>query len=276
MLREFFGEVSVVPNKEAWATLPKKKWDLLVVWQKRYRPEELEAFGAESVVLVPMYDDCPRDEAFWARYKKFKVFCFSSTLQSLLVSYGLDAWGVRYYPTVPDKSVTFDLNGGLRGFFWQRVREIDWNLVKTLIGQSDFSHMQLHWTPEIHQDLSPPPLQEKLPHGEISLSTWTDDRLRYVDLLYSSNVFFAPRTLEGIGMSFIEAMAMGHCVVASRAPTMSEYIVDGTTGLLYDPRERKELDFSRAKDIGSAARASCKSGRHRWVAALAGHRTLSR
>ncbi len=34
LLRQFFGPVSVIPHKEAWAELPKKKWDLIVVWQK--------------------------------------------------------------------------------------------------------------------------------------------------------------------------------------------------------------------------------------------------
>ena len=98
LLRHDFGEVAVIPHKEAWAELPKKKWDLLVVWQKSYAPEELEAFGAERVVLVPMYDDVSKEEAYWKKYGKFKIFCFSSTLEKLLLSYGLCAWGARYFP----------------------------------------------------------------------------------------------------------------------------------------------------------------------------------
>ena len=66
-------------------------------------------------------------------------------------------------------------------------------------------------------------------------------------------------------MSFIEAMSMGLCVVAPRAPTMSEYIEDGVTGLLYDPENVKALDFSHAREIGAAARASCEAGRERWL-----------
>jgi hypothetical protein len=73
ILKRDFGEVTIVPHKEAWAELPKKKWGLLVVFQKKYSPQELEAFGAERVVLVPMYDDTPLDEPFWSRYRNFKV-----------------------------------------------------------------------------------------------------------------------------------------------------------------------------------------------------------
>jgi len=274
MLRSFFEEVAVIPNKEAWAELPGKKWDLLVVFQKRYPPEELEAFGARSVVLVPMYDDCRKDAAFWAQYQKFKIFCFSSTLEHLLLSYGLQAWGVRYYPQAGEMTARSSPEAGLRGFFWPRVKAIDWNLVRTLIGHAEFSHFQFHWTPEIHSDLCPPSADEKLLGGGIVRSSWSGDRNAYLDLLSSSNVFFAPRTLEGIGMSFIEAMAMGLCVVAPNAPTMNEYIKDGVTGLLYDPQRPTELDYSRAKEIGNAARASCIEGRERWLRALPNVRTF--
>jgi hypothetical protein len=66
-------------------------------------------------------------------------------------------------------------------------------------------------------------------------------------------------------MSFLEAMAMGLCVVAPRAPTMSEYIEDGVNGLLYDPERPEALDFSRASALGAAARLSCEVGRATWI-----------
>jgi glycosyltransferase involved in cell wall biosynthesis len=267
-LRESFGDVTVIPSKEAWAELPGKHWDLLIVWQRRYPPEELEAFGADRVVLIPMYDDCPHDEAFWSIYKKFKIMCFSSTLERLLLSYGLQAWGARYYPPVPQKTAAFRPGEGLRGFFWPRVPAVNWNLVKTLIGNADFAHVQLHWTPDIHADLQQPLTPEERALRRVSLSSWTADKREYLDLVSGSNVFFASRVLEGIGMSFLEAMAMGLCVVAPNAPTMNEYMEDGVTGLLYDLQRPVPLDFSHAAAIGSAARESCRVGRERWLKEL--------
>ena len=72
LLRASFKAVDVIPHKEAWAELPKRNWDLIVVWQHRYQPEELEAFGADRVVLVPMYDDTPLDESFWRKYRRLQ------------------------------------------------------------------------------------------------------------------------------------------------------------------------------------------------------------
>jgi hypothetical protein len=64
LLRASFGEVEVIPHSEAWVRLPRRRWDLIVVWQHRYPPEVLEAFGSDRVVLVPMYDDTPSTPSF--------------------------------------------------------------------------------------------------------------------------------------------------------------------------------------------------------------------
>jgi glycosyltransferase involved in cell wall biosynthesis len=265
LLREFFGDVTVISHERAWTDIPKSKWDLIVVWQKRYSPRQLEALGADRVVLIPMYDDVPLDEAYWAKYRGFKVFCFSSTLERLLLSYGVPAWGARYYPE--PKRAEHDWSG-LRGFFWPRVRSIDWRLVKTLIGETKFSRMHLHWTPAIDATLRPELDEEERSSGRVQVSTWFKNSDEFLELVAQSNVFFAPRRTEGIGMSFLEAMAMGHCTVASNMPTMSEYIEDGVNGLLFDPDRPAPLDFSRARELGEAARASCEAGRARWLGDL--------
>jgi glycosyltransferase involved in cell wall biosynthesis len=253
LLRDLFGEVTVIPHERAWIDLPKAHWDLVIDYQKRYSPEELEAFGADRMVLVPMYDDCPVDEAYWSRYRAFKVLCFSSTLGTALSSYGLEALGARYYPEVPDCAIDWK---GLRGFFWPRLPSIDWSLVEKLVAGTVFERMQLHG------DQAPEPDDPR-----IERSSWFADQAEYRACLERANVYFAPRPLEGIGLSFIEAMAMGHCVVAPDRPTMNEYIRDGENGLLYDPENPRPLDFSRARELGRAARESCVAGRKAWLEA---------
>jgi glycosyltransferase involved in cell wall biosynthesis len=43
----------------------------------------------------------------------------------------------------------------------------------------------------------------------------------------------APRRYEGIGMAFLEAMAMEMCVVAENQSTANEYILSGKNVILY-------------------------------------------
>jgi glycosyltransferase involved in cell wall biosynthesis len=253
LLRKLYGNVYVMPHECAWLELPKRHWDLVVVWQRHYTPEELEAFGADRVVLVPMYDDCPLDEGYWKDYRAFKVFCFSSTMEKILQSHGIEAWGARYYPEPPDSQIEWD---GLKGFFWPRIESVGWPLIARLTEGTRFESMHVHGVTE--GSIIAPGVQT---------SEWFADQTEYRAALARANVFFAPRPSEGIGLSFIEALALGQCVTAPDGPTMNEYIADGVNGLLYDLHAPRPLDFSKARDLGLAARESCTEGRRSWLAA---------
>lgn len=54
----------------------------------------------------------------------------------------------------------------------------------------------------------------------------------YLQLLKEPGVYIAPRWQEGIGMSFLEQLAMGKCVIANDDGTMNEYLKDGESGIL--------------------------------------------
>ena len=54
----------------------------------------------------------------------------------------------------------------------------------------------------------------------------------YLQLIKEPGVFLAPRPKEGIGMSFLEALAMGKCVIAHDDASMNEYISDGENGFI--------------------------------------------
>ena len=74
-----------------------------------------------------------------------------------------------------------------------------------------------------------------------------------------SQIFIAPRRFEGIGMAFLEAMAMGCVVVAENQATANEYILHGSTGLLYagdGEKVRRPSEISKAElnEIGLRAR----------------------
>ncbi len=91
-------------------------------------------------------------------------------------------------------------------------------------------------------------------------------REEHLRLLADCNVFLAPRRLEGIGLSILEAMAMGLAVIAPDRPTMNEYIEHGVTGYLYDPKRPQMIDLRRAAEVGGSARVSMSVGRQEWIA----------
>lgn len=65
----------------------------------------------------------------------------------------------------------------------------------------------------------------------------------YRALLSEPGVYVAPRFTEGIGMSFLEALAAGKIVVAHRDATMDEAIEDGVNGRLVDMTTPTRIDL---------------------------------
>jgi hypothetical protein len=263
LLRKAFDDVHVIPLKEAWAVIPRSKWDLLVVWMALVEPRELEAFGVPRVVLVPMSDYSPHERVFWTQYMQFNIFSLSATFLDELQSWGLNAFGLHYYPT-PSPSAETCGEPGLRGFFWPRTRELGWSTIRKLIGNTPFESFHVHWARELNPELADLPTAEDAANFPIQRSSWFDSRAEYENSVRQANVYFAPRTSEGIGMSYLEALSWGLCVVASDAPTMNEYIVHGVNGLLYNADNPVPLDFSNHEAIGREARDRCERGRKNW------------
>lgn len=76
--------------------------------------------------------------------------------------------------------------------------------------------------------------------------------------------YIAPRVFEGIGMSFLEAMAMGRCVIALNNPTMNEYIIDGVTGILYNPQSTHSLCEYDIEKIQNNTIEYIREGYRKW------------
>lgn len=224
----------------------------------------------ENVVYVPMFDQFgfphrpPSNlSAFWAPFQQSKVLSFSTSVHTLATGFGIASHLVRYFPEVPQTSG--NPSAGLHGFFWlRREGELDWGTVRSLIGPTRFDSFHLH----VVGDPGFPPVQlpprEELDALQVTTSSWFDRRADFEEVVSRANVYFAPRLAEGIGQTFLEAMARGQCVVAADSPTMNEYIVHGVNGLLFDPRSPKPLDFSDAARLGQEARRGMSEGRRRW------------
>ena len=264
LLQEWFENVEIMRHKEAWAKLPGRHWDLIIAWQGLHSPAELEAFGADRVVLVPMYDACPKTRDEWEPYLGFRVLSFSRTLGDDLKSWGHDVLTVRYWQPVPEAST--EIATGLRGFFWPRQAGLVWSHVRPVMGDSSWDSFHLHVTSP--EGASALPSEEERARFHIVETSWFEQSSEYKNAVSRANVYFAPRRFEGIGQAVLEAMAMGLCVVSPDNPTMNEYLVHGQTGLLFNPDAPCALDFGRVLELGRNARAAAVQGRSGWEASL--------
>lgn len=243
-----------------------KVYDVAILFQVMYPVYHLRGLNCRSLVLVPMYDEVhltARSDFYWKQYRGARFLCFSKALHEKFSKLGLDSKYFQFFP-LPAATPKENKTNGLKAIFWHRTDELGWETVKQLILPGVFKKIYIHSTPD-------PPFAGgiEIPRGDmekynISISSWFEKKEDFLALLQECDVFFAPRFYEGIGLSFLEAMAMGKCVVAPDNPTMNEYMKDGVNGILYDALNPRLCSFNHCDEIGKNAGAGIVQGNALW------------
>lgn len=256
----------------SWAQV--QPYDIVIMFQSYCLPEG-RAFRQvhPNVIYIPMLDQFGiwqgptfNQAPFWEPFQGSKVLNFSSALHCLTTGFGIASHWARFFQ--PVRSERFEEPKGLRGFFWlRREDQINWRVIRSLIAGTKFESFHVHLAPDPGSPAPELPTAEDIVRHNITTSTWFADRSEFSALMDQANVFFAPRMEEGIGQSFLEAMARGACVVAPNQGTMNEYILHGINGLLFDRHAPHALDFSEVRRLGAQARASVLAGYAQWRAA---------
>lgn len=226
-------------------------YEAVVCWQLMPSVEALIQIDHPNVVLVPMYDQVAHYGALeWIEYRGFRFVAFCKQLYLLLCACGLNTMYVQYAP--PPKMRRQSETAKPKLFFWQRKNDITWDTVRLLFDLNQLDSVHFH-TALDPQNALVMPSEEEIKRHKITFSHWFESQDDYSKAVSECDIFMAPRLYEGIGMAFLEAMAMGLCVVAPNHETMNEYIVDGSDGLLYDPKTPAKIDCTRVRELGRAA-----------------------
>jgi hypothetical protein len=245
-------------------------YDHIFVWQVEMPAFDLARKVPERLVFVPMYDSCfglPDWE--WDVLKRSRILNFSWDLHTRAQRLGLRSLHAQYFPN-PDQFEPLKDFSDLRGFFWFRRKELSWDIIKPLAAGSHWARFFFHNALDPVPDETAGPYTDMVPVDDlkefnIAISQWLEDKSHIEEIMRKANVFFASRWREGIGMSVLEAMARGQCIVAPNFPTHSEYLTHNVSGLLYDVNLPEPLDLSRAATLGAAARRLIERGYRRWV-----------
>lgn len=250
------------------AEIVERNYDLIVVLQASEVVAELVRAGATNLAFIPMWDNAKRlSDKYWRGLGDVRILSFCHALHRRMQRLGVLSTYAQYYPDPGTLEPVGDFET-LRGFFWQRHFELTWDDITVLIGEAPFAGMHIHLAQDPDAETRSLPSSEEVAQHNITTSSWFGTREEYLDVLARSNVFFAPRLSEGIGFSFLEAMAMGMCVVAVDQPTMSEYLTDGVSGLLWSVGKPRPLEFAQAAEMGRRAREASLVGRERWLSEL--------
>lgn len=227
-------------------------------------PVVLSQIECRNVIVVPMYDSAPRLPFEWAPIAQCKFVTFCKILHETLVCRGARSFYCQFFPNPEDYPVIKESDSTARAFFWQRNDDISWDTIRALIGSPEnISGIHLH--------LAPDPGFNKLSLDDndirkynVKFSDWFASSSQYFEASKECMIYFAPRLKEGVGLSFLEAMARGACVIAPDSPTINEYITDGENGLLFDILHPKAIDLSRVHLIGKSAKEFVRNGYRKW------------
>lgn len=255
--------VSYDPYKDQYERIEEtqgKKYDILLVCQIMPPLEFLESrFIYEQGVLVPMYDYIvTRDYDPWPEYRRFKIINFCRTAHEELCRRGYESYYIQYFPAPLGNDSPGDEHSI---FFWQRMERINISTVSTLFSNREINHIHIHKALDPKQKFVEPegPLADK-----VSYSEWFNTKEEMRELMLKSAWYIAPREYEGIGMSFLEAMAAGRCVVAPNTATMNEYIQDGVNGFLYDIDHPQPIQAGGIEEIQANAAKYIAEGYEKW------------
>lgn len=260
-VRTLYGDPDTL--REYLPSLEKNPPRLLVLFQL----EHLAAWASHfcPVLVFPMHDLTRlTPDAYLASLRGVEWISFSRTLHQRLAGLGLSS---RYLQYAPDPAGFPQVSWAQApsAYFWERMPgELDDRAVREILQGVGVDQLEVR---RLGDALFSSVDQEKRKWVE---GAWLG-REEYLRSLAAFNVFVAPRRHEGIGMAFLEAMAMGMCVVAENHPTANEYIVSGQNGILYGgdraklykPRRVDSVELAR---MGGEARETIRRIHEEWLA----------
>ncbi len=221
---------------------------------------ELEKkYNYKKGILFPMYDaTIGLGDDWWEQYRNFVIICFSKKLQCKLYELGMFSYYIQYFPK-PENIMNWGDKNSI--YFWQRRENISLKTIKNLV--QDCSKLKIH----LHKALDP---GEKFDVNDYKLfeklevSEWTDKKEQIKSSIENYAIYMASRQYEGIGMGFLEAMALGRCVIAPDNATMNEYIQDGYNGYLYNCNSDIKITLDNVRYCQKNAYQYIKKGYEKW------------
>lgn len=242
--------------------------DLILCMQALPKRAVLRRLHCRRLFWAPMRDAISLQPAPWRRLRPsgLRLISFCREAHDYCIAAGLESHAVQFWPPPPETAPPI-VDEPLRIFFWMRRGNPGWPTLKALLGDARPERIVLRTVADPGETLALPSDAERAEYRIELLPDWLE-KADYLRLLGSCNTFMAPRLLEGIGLSFLDAMALGQAVIAPDRATMNEYVRHGGNGWLYDPANPQPLDFSDLAAVRAQARRDVADGHARWCASL--------
>lgn len=250
-----------IRNSKDFNDLSDNEYDRIVFWQRLPSQRYLNNIPASNIIYIPMYDEARNyNRQIIRTWAPFKIISFCRSMHEDLTSWGFNSKYVQYFPNpMVEAPLPVDTP---KAFFWRRessyINEaIPDVVINTLLRGTG---MKLHY----HSEISGSSGGHACADMVASQSSWMANKEELMTLMRECSLYIAPRESEGIGMSFLDAMANGLAVVGANNPTMNEYITHGVNGYLFDLMHPKKLDLCDLQRVRERSLETCSVGYEKW------------
>jgi glycosyltransferase involved in cell wall biosynthesis len=238
------------------------KYDYVFFFQTLLPFSKLKQIKAK-IIWVPMFDGDPLSDMYWYCLSSLpiKIISFSEYLHEKCLKYNIESLSLKYYLS---PAFSNDIpKTGRHYFFWYRG-SLRFSDIKALIDPQKVDSF-------IYRSAPDPYFKEEVISNEdiqkyklqIIRDMKLDTQEKYLELLKKSNIYLAPRKIEGIGLSFLEAMAIGMVVVAYDNGTMNEYIKHDYNGYLFDSKDY-QINFDNIMTVLNNSKTMVQKGWEKW------------
>lgn len=214
-------------------------------------PEAIYRYSDLCLVWIPMWDQARGyDLEWWNRLpKKMRVVSFSNEISRRARAVGLETLDVKYFVSPTDCRLV-EWNKPRTLLYWNRTGMIGEAFLNKLCRALDVEILLFRQridprVPSSSSYVLPENLGRTLVKEIPVAPDGVDAHRHYLQYLDQANIFVAPRLSEGVGLSFIEALARGCAVFAHDAPTMNEYISHKKNGYLLQRYRKSLLNIAR-------------------------------
>ena len=231
-LKAYQVEIDIVEHGTLdWCKVARKQ---PLVFFDRQPPVEVLRIPDVRIVWIPMWEAHSRKPQRWwngwARYP-IRFISFSRHLTQIARKAGIPVLDVQYFDD-PHELAPVSWKNELNVFYWNRAGLLNKRQIISLCHALQIDHFYYrptldHYVPKSTQFSLP----ERVGNTQVHTVPHFESQKEYLAVLAKANLYIAPRWFEGIGLTFLEAMASGCVVLANNAPTMNEYIVNGETGI---------------------------------------------
>ncbi len=219
--------------------------------------KELLSNSASRIIWIPMWDAVRWwRQSHWNSLPKEKVriVAFSEQIAKRATQAGLKTLRIKYFK---DPASFAERNWNKRTLlYWNRTGLLTSEFLKRLCDELKIDRLLFRASldPSVPEKFAYQ-LPESFGKTTIEQIPFEEQtRENYLQKLSEANIFIAPRQYEGVGMTFLEALASGCAVFAYDAPTMNEYITSQVDGFLFDPIRGNHVHNSLMRIQARAAR----------------------